>query len=233
MDDLEALLRAVKEFRESPPDVGPAWLAKRELTAQLRKFGNAVCGSQANPEDIRALARFLEEKLGMLHVPAADAGADDPRAATVAPGMEDFFDRGPIAGKSNPIAPPATLEIDVDHRLIRGQVTFGKAFEGAPGCVHGGFTAAVLDEALGMACIFAGGPAMTAELTTRYRQHTPIETPLRIEARLDTVEGRKLRTSGEIYSGDAVIADSRGLFIAVGPGKFIDLLKARRDGDAG
>jgi acyl-coenzyme A thioesterase PaaI-like protein len=101
--------------------------------------------------------------------------------------MDTFHDRGPIAGRSNPISPPASLEIDVDARRVVGRVEFGKAFEGAPGCVHGGFVAAVLDEALGMACIFGGGPAMTAELTTRYRRHTPIETPLKIEAKLDGV----------------------------------------------
>jgi acyl-coenzyme A thioesterase PaaI-like protein len=231
VDDITTLLRRLKDLRESMPEVGPTWLAKRVLAAQLRRFSNAICASTAAAEDIIALARALEEKLELLHRidPAGTAGAP-PDASVVLPGMEDFFDRGPVAGKSNPIAPPATLDIDIDNLCIVGEVTFGKAFEGAPGCVHGGFTAAVLDEALGMACIFAGGPAMTAELTTRYRRHAPIETRLRIEARMDGIDGKKIRTSGEISAGDVVIADSSGLYIAVGTQKFADLFKARRDG---
>ena len=67
------------------------------------------------------------------------------------------------------IAPPATLATDLDAKLVRGEVEFGPAFEGAPGIVHGGFVAALLDEALGMATIFSGGPGMTGELTTRFR----------------------------------------------------------------
>ena len=39
---------------------------------------------------------------------------------------------------------------------------------------------------------------MTGELTTRFPHPTPVETRLRIEARLDSVDGRKIRTSGEI-----------------------------------
>ncbi len=86
--------------------------------------------------------------------------------------------------------------------------------------------AAVFDEALGMACMFSGGPGMTGEITVSYRKPTPIHVPLRIEARFEKMEGRKIYTSGELYSEDRLLATSTGLFISIDRSKFSDL---RRD----
>ncbi|MEX3104165.1 MULTISPECIES: hypothetical protein [unclassified Streptomyces] len=41
--------------------------------------------------------------------------------------------------------------------------------EGPPGYGHGGFTAMLLDEVMGHACVAAGHPGMTVSLTTHYR----------------------------------------------------------------
>ncbi len=218
----------MKAHRDKRPDTAPIWLAKRKLAAELRRISNTLCDSEANEDDILALAEIIGEKADVLRTPKREERPAGPSSSMV-PGMDTFYDRGPIAGRSNPISPPASLEIDVDARRVVGEVEFGKAFEGAPGCVHGGFVAAVLDEALGMACIFAGGPAMTAELTTRYLRHTPIEMPLKIEAKLDGVEGKKVRTSGRVTSEGVTVVDSTGLFIAVGSEKFEALSNAQRD----
>lgn len=231
MDDPDDMLQRIKKHGATRPEPAPIWLAKRQLAQQLRRISNALCDSQANEADILALAETLGEEAKFLHDSKRDEEPASSDSALV-PGMETFFDRGPIAGQSNPISPPASFEIDVDARIVRGEVEFGKAFEGAPGCVHGGFVAAVLDEALGMACIFGGGPAMTAELTTRYVRHTPIEMPLKIEAKLDQVEGRKVRTSGRVMLEGVTVVEATGLFIAVGTEKFAALLNARRDDEA-
>ena len=144
-------------------------------------------------------------------------------------GMEDFLDRSPITGQANPLAPPAVLRRDMAARRVTGEVSFGAAFEGASGIVHGGFVAALLDEALGMATIFSGSTGMTVELVTRYRRHTPVATPLRLEARLVSSEGRRIRTAGELLCGDDVIVEASGLFIAVDIGKFAALAAARAE----
>jgi acyl-coenzyme A thioesterase PaaI-like protein len=111
---------------------------------------------------------------------------------------------------------------------VSGTGTFGSAYEGAPGCVHGGFLAAAFDEVLGMACIFSGNPGMTGELTIRYRRPTPIKTELRFEGRLERVEGRKIYTAGEIRAGDVVTVESKGLFISITRDKFEELNEERR-----
>jgi len=227
VDDANDLLRLIKTLRDRRPEPAPIWLAKRQLAVELRRISNTVCDSEAGEEEVLSLARLIREKAAFLQ-PAERRESQGSAAAAIVPGMETFYDRGPIAGRSNPVSPPASLEVDVDAGRVVGEVEFGRAFEGAPGCVHGGFVAAVLDEALGMACILGGGPAMTAELTTRFLRHTPIETPLKIEAKLDGVDDKKVRTSGSISAEGVTVVESTGLFIAVGSGKFEALLNAQR-----
>jgi acyl-coenzyme A thioesterase PaaI-like protein len=137
--------------------------------------------------------------------------------------MGDFRERGPIVGLASVVAPPVELRADMRRQCVVGSVCFGPAFEGAPGRVHGGMLAAVLDEALGMATIFAGELCMTGEITLRYRQPTPIGVPLRIAARCDRREGRRIFTSGEILAGDAPTVEARGTFVAVGTRRFSEL----------
>jgi uncharacterized protein (TIGR00369 family) len=80
-------------------------------------------------------------------------------------------------------------------------------FGGAPGVVHGGIQAALLDEALGFAAQAAADGAdvdiVTVEFSLRYRRPAPTGTPLRIRGRLLRSEGRDYWMAGEIV-------DSRG-----------------------
>jgi acyl-coenzyme A thioesterase PaaI-like protein len=203
-------------------------LAKRELADALRQLLHSLGRSGAPPEEIRFVAARIREgreRIGSTARPKVGAVDGTP----FLPGMDDFLDRSPITGQSNPLAPPAVLRRDMEGRRVTGDVTFGTAFEGAPGIVHGGFVAALLDEALGMATIFSGSTGMTVELVTRYRRHTPVATPLRLEARLVSVEDRRIRTAGELLCGDDVIVEASGLFIAVDRGKFAALTAARAE----
>ncbi len=51
------------------------------------------------------------------------------------------------------------MHIDaVDGRIV-GSVTFTAAYEGPPGCVHGGYVAAAFDELLGVTQSLAAAPA--------------------------------------------------------------------------
>lgn len=137
-----------------------------------------------------------------------------------------FFDHSPMLGRANPLAPPIELSLE-DGRMI-GRATFGAAYEGPPGCVHGGFIAAAFDEVLGSTQSLSGSPGMTGRLTVSYRSPTPLHTPLVFEGTLDRVEGRKIFTTGRLYAGDVLCAEAEGLFISIDFAKFA-ALKARRD----
>ncbi len=220
MDDPDA--RPHRFTEELPPD--DAALARRELAAALRDVLAQLASTDAEASALReaaAHARALAEELAAT---TRERAGDHP--------MADFRERGPITGLANPMAPPFRMWPDFEARVARGEGRFGSAYEGGPGIAHGGFVAAVLDELLGMATIFSGGPGVTGELTVRYRRPTPLHRDLIIEARLDGQQGRRLAVSGELRDGETLLVEAHGLFIAVGQEHFDELDRTRRQ-DAG
>jgi acyl-coenzyme A thioesterase PaaI-like protein len=115
----------------------------------------------------------------------------------------------------------------VDEGGVVGDVVFGSAYEGPPGCVHGGFIAASFDEVLGFAQSMGGQPGMTARLQISYRSPTPLHRPLRFVGRIDRVEGRKIHTSATLHHGDTLCAEAEGLFVSMKPEVFVRLMQDR------
>lgn len=148
-------------------------------------------------------------------------------------GRTSFLDRSPISGSMNPIAAPMKISItyaDPDKGVeasVTGRVTYGLAYEGPPGCVHGGFVAAAFDEVLGQTQALSGEPGMTGELVVRYKAPTPLHTELVITGRVVRVEGRKIYTHATLTNGDTLCAESEGLFISMNKEVFARLLKIR------
>ena len=126
----------------------------------------------------------------------------------------DFVAFSPVSGLSNPMAPPVMLHVEEGTQgqvRIAGEVTFGPAYEGPPGHCHGGWVAAMFDEALGFAQL---APGFTAYLHVNYRRPTPLNTRLDITAWVDSVEGRKRLVKGECHLDGELLSDAEGLFIA-------------------
>lgn len=128
------------------------------------------------------------------------------------------FDRSPLLGRANPLAPPMRLMLSDD--MVSGTVTFGGAYEGPPGCVHGGYVAAAFDELLGAAQGLGGHPGMTGTLTVRYRSPTPLGVELTLEGRLERTEGRKTFVSGRCLADGRLTAEAEGIFIAIDASHF-------------
>jgi len=194
--------------------------AKRELAAALRAIVEELDATDAPPELLTAEGARLLELAGELRRHGSARVERRPAGFT---GMETFHDRSPVVGLANPLAPPAVLEHHPERHCVRGEVEFGRAFEGGPGLVHGGFLAALLDEVLGVVTIYSGNPGMTGEYTVRYVRPTRIKVPLRFEARFDRREGRKIYVSGEIWDGDTLTVKATGTFISVESAHFESL----------
>ncbi len=167
---------------------------------------------------VAGMARLLEaHPQGRVYEGFAEAVTADAPSA--------FFEFSPVIGRSNPLAPPAVLW--VEHGVVHGRALFAEAYEGPPGCVHGGFIAATFDEVLGMTQNSTGRPGMTGTLTVRYRAPTPLHTELRLIGEVDRVEGRKLFSSGRMYAGDRLTAEADGVFVAVDPSQLASLADRR------
>jgi len=179
---------------------------------------------EAAADDLeRAVDRFSEHTHKSMYEGFAEsANAGEPFA---------FFDHSPMLGRANPLAPPIELWLEDDH--IVGRATFGAAYEGPPGCVHGGYVAAAFDEVLGSTQSLSGSPGMTGRLTIHYRKPTPLETELRFVGRLGLVDGRKIHTTGELWAGDLLCAEAEGLFISIDFSRFATMRAERDDKRAG
>ena len=173
-------------------------------------------------DELRAVAARLEDhpRQHLFMGPRESALAD---AADIGDDYEGAFDLSPLMGRANPLAPPLRLQLS-DDRVV-GTATFDSAYEGPPGCVHGGLVAAAFDELLGLVQMHAGQPGMTARLVVNYRSPTPLHEELRLEGRVVRVEGRKTFCTGEIHAGDRLCAEAEALFVALDPGRFAEMVE--------
>ncbi len=203
------------------------WEQKRRLATAMRRVMERLVPSNAPEEELARAADGLERyaealkahpRLRYVHGFAESATAGDVGA---------FFDQSPMIGLANPLAPPITLAKS-GERSAEGWVTFGSAYEGAPGCVHGGFVAAAFDEVLGFVQSLSGSPGFTGTLTVRYRNPTPLHTELHFQCELLHTERRKIFTEGRVLAGDMLCAEAEAIFVSARPGRFDELMKKRQ-----
>jgi acyl-coenzyme A thioesterase PaaI-like protein len=225
--DPDRLAMVTKRLRAAAAgDLSPRREALKGLADATRDLVDRLVATDA-PDDViaaataevsAAVARFEGYHQGSLYgfsEMANAGGRDDP-----------LYDHSPLIGIANPLAPPMTIR--EDDGVIVAEVVFGQAYEGPPGCVHGGYVAAAFDELLGATQSLSGAPGMTGTLTVRYESPTPLKTLLRMEGRLVGVELRKIFTEGSIIVDGRVTATAKGTFIAMQPGQFLDLIAERQ-----
>jgi acyl-coenzyme A thioesterase PaaI-like protein len=227
VSEIDDSIDRIASDREQLDQAPGTWPAKRVLADSIRKLMDCLCATDAPEEELLAIAAQVRESAERFQIQPRMTSLPGVAEGSLAGGMEIFMDRSPVVGRSNPLAPPVSLDPDHAAKIVHGSVYFGRAYEGAPGCVHGGYVAATFDEALGLACVFSGVPGMTGEITVRYRKPTPLEVPLRLEARFDRQDGRKIYNSGELYAGDLLVAESSGIFISIEREKFEALRQAQ------
>lgn len=78
----------------------------------------------------------------------------------------------------------------------------GHLLEGAPGHVHGGAIATMIDTVTGTLASYLSGPVMTAYLNTNYRSPVPLGSVLLIHSALDRIEGKKIFINCKMTSSD-------------------------------
>lgn len=88
---------------------------------------------------------------------------------------------------------------------------------GAPGIVHGGAVATVIDDLYGFLLYLVGTPAVTRQLTVDYLAPVLIGTTYALEAHVLEREGRKLFVTARLTGpGGHAVVTSRAVFVTVG-----------------
>ena len=212
--------------------------AAHRLAAEARRLASLLVRTDASIRQLDDATGVLQALVDVLEGHGVKDRRDALRFAEVANAGESFlaslasdaddvgfFDDSPIVGLANPLAPPLRVQILDDH--VIGLATFGNAYEGPPGCVHGGYIAAAFDDLLGATQSLGGRPGMTARLVINYRRPHPLHAEIRYEGRVERVEGRKTFTVGQSFVDDVLLAEAEGLFISIDFEQMVAGLQAR------
>jgi acyl-coenzyme A thioesterase PaaI-like protein len=166
----------------------------------LRLDSGATSAAElAEAEQLLAAAREHVDKL--------------PRVRSLFESEQDFsmFERSPFSGRCNALSPP--LQVDFVGDELRAHATYGDAYEGPPGSVHGGHVMAAFDELLGVAQAASGQAGFTGTLNVRMVARTPLRKRIDFEAGAGTVSGRKVTAWGRSYCEGELLAEATGIFV--------------------
>ncbi len=118
-----------------------------------------------------------------------------------------------VCGNENPHSIGITMFVD-DDGVLTSEFTLNKAQQGPPGHSHGGASAAILDEAMGLVVWAAGHKVAAVNLEINYHKPLPLNMPLTLEARITDMKPKKISSTGEIKLPDGTIAVSgRGIYV--------------------
>lgn len=209
--DWAAVSRSV--WMADDPPAGSNRAIKHELVRQTKRLIEAVAyldPSASDPSDVadlvertRQLAGAVEEQTSLrARGTLASAGGDD----------STLMERSGISGRSNPLASPLHLWVDGPKTL--GWARWTDAYEGPPGCLHGGFVASAFDDLLGFAQMASGQAGYTGRLTIRMRRPTPLNVRVDYEASVEAVDGRKILVTGKSTVDETLVAAAECLFVA-------------------
>jgi acyl-coenzyme A thioesterase PaaI-like protein len=183
---------------------GPAF---GDFIESVRRLQDLVAGTDPPAEAVATARRLVGEASVELEPFVA------PETATAAGARPD------LPGRGHPLLPPLLVD-EVTHDALRGRVTFRRAHLGRGGAVHGGTISLLFDDVLGrMANLDRSSLARTARLTVSYRQITPIDVELAVDAVLHRSEGRRRVVRGRLQLGGTVLADAEGLFVVLRAGQ--------------
>jgi uncharacterized protein (TIGR00369 family) len=147
-------------------------------------------------------------------------GCDGPpagRYTTHVPAPEDielvFPADGGCFGCSSTNAAGLQLRFRRRGDEIRASVTVADRFHGAPGVIHGGIVATLLDEVSCAAAVFLRDRrVVTGELNVRYTKPCPVEQSLEVTARVAEETTRYLVIEAQVRHGAELLARSTGKF---------------------
>ncbi|MCM8794868.1 MAG: PaaI family thioesterase [Candidatus Omnitrophica bacterium] len=111
-------------------------------------------------------------------------------------------------GEKNPRGLKLKFDVAADGRSIRCRWTPTKEFQGYADIVHGGIVGLILDEMMVNLLWVTKRPAVTAELTVRYKKPATVGRPIDFEARVSSEESRIIRMQGEAKTGGGTLIAS-------------------------
>ena len=193
-----------------PEDVPPTdnQLAKHALAEHLRELIGQVLrldSGAASTDELAEAEQLLTD--ARKHVAAL------PKVRSLFESEQDFslFERSPFSGRGNALATP--LQVRFVGEELRAHTTYGDAYEGPPGTVHGGHVMAAFDDLLGVAQAASGQAGFTGTLSVRMVARTPLHRRIDYAAGVESVSGRKVVAWGRSTCDGELLAEATGIFV--------------------
>ena len=120
-----------------------------------------------------------------------------------------------VCGKKNPAGLGVDFEINVEARSIHASFTPADIHQGYEGIVHGGILSALLDEAMAKLAFSLGIPAVTAEMTVKFKSPAAPGEELSVSGRLTHETHRLIEAEAVIKKGLVVIAEAKGKLLRI------------------
>ena len=118
-----------------------------------------------------------------------------------------------VCGQDNPHSIGLTLWVD-DDGILTSEFSLNEAHQGPPQYAHGGASAAILDEAMGLVVWAAGHKVVAVNLEINYHKPLLLNQQLTLEARITQIDERKISTAAEIKLPEGMVAVSgRGIYV--------------------
>lgn len=115
-----------------------------------------------------------------------------------------------------------------EEGIVSGKITLTESQQGPPNFAHGGASAALVDEAMGVSVWNKGYSVVAVNLNVNYLKPLPLNQEIEVIGRISEVEedGKVIKASGEIRLPDGEVAvKASGIY--VNAPKFFDKLVAR------
>ena len=225
------LTNPFKGFHIRTEERSPTDEIRLKIAEELRVVFDELLATSAPVEELEQTRAIVNQAVSLLKSRPHSHDYEGPAEGSFAP-MNSFLDRSPIIGAINPLSVPMRMDIEGDggiNSTVVGYALFPAAYEGPPGCVHGGFIAAYFDEVLGMTQSLSGNPGMTVNLTVDYRAPTPLKQPVIFRGRVVSIDGRKISVAGTLHHGETLCAEAKGLFVSMRPEVFSRLIEIRQE----
>ncbi len=120
-----------------------------------------------------------------------------------------------VCGKKNPVGLAVDFKISEGTRSILGWFTPSGDHQGYEGIVHGGILSALLDEAMAKLAYSLGIPAVTAEITVKFKTSAAPGDELSVYGRITEETKRLILAEAKIERGPVVIAEAKGKLLRI------------------
>lgn len=187
--------------------------AKHRLVREIKRSIDSAALLDVGANETDDLSSFADEAQALAdRLEKAPSLRAFGGAGVAGPADAVLAERSPVSGRSNPLAPP--LHLEMSDGVTHAWATWTDAYEGPPGCLHGGWVAAAFDDVMGLAQMASGKAGFTGTLTVKMLKPTPLNKRIDYKAWLDHVDGRKIWVKATARDGDELLGEAEIVFIS-------------------